>query len=210
MNSRILKSVFAFSILVLPLTLNAQVSLNVKHGIVASTFSKVGDLGDNDNISLSYTAGFFAVLPVGQTFAIQPEINYIRKGRLEKETTLGITNKTSFSANYLQIPILIRYTAPSVFGSSNAKLFLNTGFYDGILLHSEKRIKIGDELMGEDQTSDFKSNDWGLAFGGGVQFPFRQFVVQFDLRYDMGRTKITNQGDDYSTKALSLTMGVKF
>lgn len=210
MNSTILKNVFAFSILVLSLTANAQVSLNVKHGIVASTFSKPGDLGDNNNVSLSYTAGFFGVIPLSQTFAVQPEINYIRKGRFEKETALGVSNKTSFSANYLQIPLLIRYTAPSVFGTSNAKLFLNTGVYDGILLHSGKRIKTGDEIIGKDQTHDFKSNDVGLIFGGGVQFPVRQFLVQFDLRYDMGLTKITNQSDSYTTKALSLTMGVKF
>lgn len=210
MNSKILKSVFAFSILVLSLTTNAQVSLNVKHGIVASTFSKLGDMGDNNNVSLSYTAGFFAVIPTSQAFAIQPEINYIRKGRFEKETAMGISNKVSTSANYLQIPLLVRYTAPSVFGSSNTKLFLNTGVYDGILLHSENRIKAGNEIIGRDETSDFKSNDWGLVFGGGVQFPCRQFLVQFDLRYDMGLTKITNQDDKYTTKALSLTMGVKF
>ncbi|HEX2934913.1 MAG TPA: porin family protein [Bacteroidales bacterium] len=210
MNSRILKSVFAFSILVLSLTTNAQVSLNVKHGIVASTFSKLGNLSDNNNVSLSYTAGFFAVIPTSQYFAIQPEINYIRKGRFEKETSMGVSNRIYSSANYLQIPLMIRYTAPSVFESPNTKLFLNTGIYDGILLHSERRIKIGDELAGKDQTSDYKGNDWGLIFGGGVQFPFRQFLVQFDLRYDMGLTKITNQNDNYTTKALSLTMGVKF
>lgn len=210
MNSRVLKSVFAFSILVLSLTTNAQVSLNVKHGIVASTFSKWGDLGDNNNVSLSYSAGFFAVIPMSQTFAIQPEINYMKKGRFEKETAMGISNKVSSSANYLQIPLLVRYTAPTVFGASNTKLFLNTGVYDGILLHSENRIKAGNEIIGRDETSDYKSNDWGLVFGGGVQFPFRQFLVQFDLRYDMGLTKITNQDDNYTTKALSLTMGVKF
>jgi hypothetical protein len=210
MKTRILKSAFAFSILVLPFALNAQVSLNVKHGIVASTFSKLGDLGDNSNLSVSYTAGFFAIVPLNSSFAVQPEINYVKKGRLENETTLGIANKTSSSGSYLQVPVLMRYTAPGVFGSSNAKLFLNTGFYDAILLHSEKRIKIGDELVGEDQTKTYKHNDVGLVFGGGVQFPFKQFLVQFDLRYDMGLTNITNQNDDYSTKALSLTMGVKF
>lgn len=210
MNSRILKSVFAFSILVLSLTTNAQVSLNVKHGMVASTFSKLGDLGDNNNISLSYTAGFFATVPLSNSFSLQPEINYVSKGRFEKQTAMGVTNRTSLSAKFLQIPLLIRYTAPNVFGESSTKLFLNTGVYDGILLHSERRIKTGDDMIGKDQTSDFKGSDWGLVFGGGVQFPFRQFLVQFDLRYDMGLSKITNQNDNYSTKALSLTMGVKF
>jgi outer membrane immunogenic protein len=210
MKTRILKNIIAFSMLLLPLGINAQVSLNVKHGIVASTFSKIGNLGDNEHITLSYTAGVFAIVPMSNSISIQPELNYIRKGRLEEFSTLGVSNKTKSSAEYLQIPVMIRYTPADVLGASKAKLFFNAGMYEGILLHSETRIKSGNELTGVDQTDAFKHTDFGLVFGGGVQFPCKQFLVQFDLRYDMGLTKITNQNDNYHTKALSLTMGVKF
>jgi hypothetical protein len=210
MKTQILKSIFAFSILIASFTLNAQVSLNVKHGIVASTFSELGNLGDNDHISLSYTAGVFAIVPVNNTFGIQPELNYIRKGRSEENNVQGISNKIKSSAEYLQIPVMLRFSPANSSESSKTRMFLNTGIYESILLHSETRIKSGNDMVGKDQTKEYRNNDFGLVFGGGVQFPFKQFLVQFDLRYDMGLTKITNQSDNYSTKALSLTMGVKF
>jgi len=209
MNTKIFASM-VLALVLIPVFSNAQVSFTLKQGVTASTLSEIGDLGDNNNISLSYTIGGFAIIPLNGKLSFQPEVNYNRKGRFEKSTISGITQRASQSYDFIQVPLLLRVTPANMLTNSNAKVFFNGGVYEGFVLKSQALVKANDAIVGTDITDKTKNNDFGVVFGGGVEFPFRSMMLQFDLRYDMGLTKITNQSDNFQTKALSLTMGVRF
>ena len=111
-----------------PIMAEAQISFDTRHGIAISTLSKPGDLYDNDNLTVSYTGGAFAVIPMVKNLAIQPEINYIRKGRCDENNLSGSSQETTCKYHYLQVPVLARYNA-IITGNSESCIFFNAGPY---------------------------------------------------------------------------------
>jgi outer membrane immunogenic protein len=190
--------------------LKAQVKPVIRLGIVASTFSSIGDIYDNDCISVSYVAGGAAIIPVKSIISIQPEINFLRKGRYDSEKISGIRIKTLQYVNYLQVPILLRLTPVSLTEGLKSKIFFNVGPYGSLLINAKNRVKTNGKTTTSDQKDSYKGSDLGLIIGSGVQFPIKRTNFQVDLRYDMGFTKVSEISDNYSTKALSLAIGILF
>ena len=194
---------------IVPFMARAQVSFGTRQGITISTLSKPGDLYDNDQLTVSYTGGVFASIPLVKNLAVQPEINYIRKGRCSENNISGTSQETTCKYNYLQVPVLARYSS-SLSGYPKSSIFFNAGPYAAVLLKSERNLSNGNELPASQVTETDKSPDLGLILGGGITFPVNKFKFQVDLRYDMGLSKLDNQPDDYRTKALSLAVGIAF
>jgi hypothetical protein len=208
MKTKNLKSVLIAIIALVPVLSEAQVQFYLKQGMVVSTLSNIGNLGDNTNSKLTFTVGGFASIPLNNTVSFQPEVNYVRKGRSESMDISGVSAKTSLASDYIQIPLLVRFTPKDLLGDVKSKFFFTTGLYESILLNSEQIVKAGNAISGNNVTSDYKKSDFGLVFGGGVQFPFRQKTLQVELRYDLGLTKVSDSYSNYNTKALSLTLGM--
>jgi hypothetical protein len=191
-----------------PFKAGAQFAIGTRHGIAISTLSKPGDLCDNDNLTASYTGGLFVNIPMVKQLSLQPEINYIRKGRCD-ENNPGNNVGTTCNYNYLQIPVLARYTR-GLGNSSKSSLFFNAGPYSSLLLKTDNHLANGDEVPASQVKEDKKTPDFGLVMGGGVIFPVKKVKIQFDLRYDLGLTKLDNQPSDYRTKSLSIAAGILF
>lgn len=189
---------------------NAQVKPIVRLGVAASTLSNIGDLYDNDCISVSYVVGGSSIIPIKGIVDIQPELNLIRKGRYDNESVSGIRVKTLQYINYIQVPILLRITPLSLTEGLKSKVFFNIGPYGSMLLNAKSRVKTGGKSVTTDQKDNFQSSDFGLIIGSGVQFPFKTMTFQFDLRYDTGLTKVSEVNEKYNTKSLSLAFGVLF
>ena len=51
------------------LSAEAQTTLGIKNGIAASTFSDKGNLYNDNNVTLSYTAGFFTNIHLNKSLA---------------------------------------------------------------------------------------------------------------------------------------------
>ncbi|MGE4289019.1 MAG: porin family protein [Salinivirgaceae bacterium] len=186
----------------------AQINIGLRHGIAASTFSDKGDLYDNDNIICSYTMGAFFTLPVMNSLAIQPEINYVRKGRSNETSEINAAYGTDFMLHYLQVPVLLQYRHTEILNKVESVFYINAGPYAAFALNTQLREPAkseGDFMMREIESDH---NDWGATFGIGIQTPIRQKDVRFDLRYDMGLSEIEAQPSDFRTKSLSLTIGI--
>jgi hypothetical protein len=190
------------TILLLSTVSYAQVNVGVRNGIVVSTLSTKGDLLDNSNVTLSYTAGAFMAVPVCKSFAIQPEINYVRKGRSNENAELNTTTDTDFRLDYLQVPLLLQYRDNKMIGNTGSAFYVNAGPYAAFALGSKVNPS------GNIVLSESKKTDWGATIGVGFQTPAFDRSIRFDLRYDMGLSGIANQPADYRTKALSLTVGI--
>ena len=199
---------FASALMLVSVSTFAQTTFGLKQGAAMTTLSAKGDLYNDNNISYSYNAGLFATIPVNTFLAIQPEINYVRKGRCNETTELNTTTKTDFLLHYMQVPVLLQYRNNQLLNKSASVFFINAGPYAGFVLDTQTRVSESSEGGMLVPVEDDKNTDWGAVFGIGVQTPIRGKEVRFDLRYDMGLSEIANQPTDYRTKALSLTVGI--
>jgi len=204
-NSIMLASVL---FMLVPMTTFAQVNIGLRHGIAASTLSDKGNLYNDNNVTLSYTAGAFATFSLNKSLAIQPEINYVRKGRSNETTELNTAIKTDFLLHYMQIPVLLQYRNDQLLNKSGSVFYINGGPYAAFALNTQTRVSKNDEGGVLLPVNDGKKTDWGATLGIGFQTPIRQKDVRFDLRYDMGLAEIDQQPSEYRTKALSLTIGI--
>lgn len=186
----------------------AQLSVGLRQGIAATTFSDLGDIYDNSNIICSYTAGAFLTLPVTSSLAVQPEINYVRKGRSNETDELNATFGTDFMLHYIQVPVLFQYRNTEILNKAESVFYINAGPYTAFALNAQTRETNKDEGDFVVNVKESNNNDWGAIFGIGFQTPIRQKDVRFDLRYDMGLTEIEAQPADFRTKSLSLTIGI--
>lgn len=187
---------------------NAQVSFGTRHGVSLSTLSKTGDFADNDKMIATYTGGLFVVVPFKGDFAIQPELNYLCKGRSTIKSESGVAEFSS-RYHYLQVPVMLRYNSNAT-GNENTKLYFTAGPYASALLKSQCKLKNCNEWTDDKYDNEEKDPDLGVIIGMGVTFPVKNLKLQADLRYDMGLSKLNFQPDNYRTKALSLTLGILF
>ena len=199
---------FASALMLVSVSTFAQTTFGLKQGAAMTTLSAKGDLYNDNNNSFSYNAGLFATIPVNTFLAIQPEINYVRKGRCNETTELNTTTKTDFLLHYMQVPVLLQYRNNQLLNKSASVFFINAGPYAGFVLDTQTRVSESSEGGMLVPVEDDKNTDWGAVFGIGVQTPIRGKEVRFDLRYDMGLSEMANQPTDYRTKALSLTVGI--
>lgn len=187
--------------MLLPLFSNAQIHLGTRHGVSMSTLSKTGDLYDNDELKIAYTGGVFAQIHLKPSLTIQPEVNYICKGRSSENE-----NSEDATLHYLQIPVLAGYE----FGlNKSLSAYLNAGPFVAPLLKSEYKGISGSDINSNADATD-KKTDFGLIMGGGILIPVNKVKIMIDLRYDLGLGKLDQQPEDFRTKALSLTTGIKF
>ena len=186
----------------------AQINVGLRHGIAATTFSDNGNLYKDNNVTLSYTAGAFATIPVAKSLAIQPELNYVRKGRSNETKELTTPIETDFMLHYLQVPVLLQYRNDQLLNKSGSVFYFNGGPYAAFALSTQTRVSKSSEGGIIVPLDDSKKMDWGATLGIGFQTPIRQKDVRFDLRYDLGLSEIELQPSEYRTKALSFTIGI--
>lgn len=205
MKTKILLASLAILLMINPFSSSAQISYGTRHGVTISTLSKIGDLYDNNDLSYSYTGGIFAAYSFKHGISVQPEINYLAKGRKNESTGTNLANETDYTYHYLQVPVLCRYTARA---TDKCSLFLNAGPYAAALLKTETKSSVGTENLSSNE--DSKKPDVGILLGGGISVPVQKIRLEFDLRYEMGLVPLDNQPDDFRTKAFSLTAGIRF
>jgi len=192
----------AFVLISLTTGLYAQNQFGLRQGAAVTTLSMKGDLLDNSNVTFSYVASAFYDLQLNKSFAIQPEINYIRKGRYNETSQLNISNPTDFLLHYVQVPVLLQFRDAKTMEQSGSCFYINAGPYAAFVAGNQTRPS-NSALVQESSKAD-----WGATFGIGYQTPIFKKDIRFDLRYDMGLSSIANQPDDYHTKALSFTLGI--
>ena len=186
----------------------AQINLGIRSGIAATTFSDQGNLYQDNEVTFSYTGGVFAAIPVIKSFSIQPELNYVRKGRSNETTELNTTVITDFMIHYLQVPVLFQYRNDQLLNKSGSVFYINGGPYAAFVLNTQTQVSDSNEGGSLVPVNDSKNTDWGATLGIGFQTPVFKKDICFDLRYDIGMSEIQQQPTEYRSKALSLTVGI--
>lgn len=190
--------------------LSAQVGL--KAGINLSTLSQKGA----DLISLSwepaigFTVGAFYAFNINDYLTIQPELYYSKKGGKLEGSLFNLLASKSLSIHYLELPLLLKIKFPTP-GRIKPNVFV--GPYGSLKLSDKGEIKVfGIEL--EEELIKIKGSDFGLVFGGGIDFKVRDAVVILDIRYDLGLVNIAEPllgvENEMKNRSLILMVGVGF
>jgi hypothetical protein len=142
------------------------------------------DVPDNVKMKIGLAAGGYITYAFNDLFAIQPEVLYAMKGYKYDYTSLitpyaKTTNSVKLS--YIEIPVLGK-----VLLRGNEKFKPN--FYAGPAFGFLMSAKNQDT----DIKSDLKSMDIGLIGGAGAEIPMGSGKLTFDVRYEVGLTKIDN------------------
>jgi len=130
-----------------------------------------------------FTFGAFVSFDLGRFLAVQPEVNYLTKGVNGSE----IDESSEWKFTYLEIPVLLKCRIP-VRGNIQPGVFL--GPYLGI--NTKSRVtEMENDTTEETDLEDFtESLDYGLVFGGCVEYQvgFGKFIL--DVRYVLGLANI--------------------
>jgi hypothetical protein len=138
-------------------------------------------------------------------FSIQPEILYIRMGTRLQEA--GSSDWMEIRLDYVQVPVLLKINvlpgpiSPMIYGGPyGAYRFAARGAVSGVA----GAVDIGDA---------YKTTDYGVVFGGGIDFKLVVIKLSAEVRYNLGLADILNEPDPGASsknKSLMGLVGISF
>ena len=145
-------------------TLTAEgIGYGAKAGLNMANFTG-DDVDDEAKVKLGATIGGFATIPLGDKFAVRPEILFTQKGTRYKKSEGEVDYTGKHKMNWLDIPILAVYQvadAISAFVGPYFDLYLGGEF----VLKAEgggESMEFDEKIEGE----DVNSLGFGIIFGG--------------------------------------------
>jgi Outer membrane protein beta-barrel domain len=188
-----MKKIIVLSLFVsLFITSKAQTTFGFKGGVnLASVKVVVPEAGMSVSTSnnTSFFLGGYMNHLLSENLSIQPELLYQGMGFKFSGETLN--------SNYISIPVVLKYAITSFIN-------IEAGPQIGFLMSAK--------AMGEDVKDAFKSTDFQLVFGGGINFTNK---IQANVRYGIGMSNISENyhstfGNGTSTKSSALSIGLSY
>ncbi|WP_420149487.1 porin family protein [Spirosoma sp.] len=186
------KTLFAASILAAGLfMLNSSDALaqgvartGVKGGLNASSLFYDNQGVSNKNERIGFHVGVFTQVPIGEFFAIQPELLYMTKGASANYDFAIFEGRNTFKLNYAELPVLATFKLGQA-------VEIQAGPYVSYLLNSNVTTN-GDLGSGSSAINrdNFNKIDYGIA--GGLNIYFGKAFV--GARYEQGLQRIANNG----------------
>lgn len=131
-------------------------------------------------------------------FGIETGIGLTQKGAVATPAQTGLTSNVDFNLNYVEIPLLLTMQVPTgpfplhprVFAGPQLG-FRSTCSLVGTVSGISASVDCGSGSLGT-ASLDTNSTDFGLVFGGGLDFPLAgPLAFTVDGRYDLGLSDIT-------------------
>jgi hypothetical protein len=192
-------------------SMNAQVKYGIHAGANLETQAELGLLWNNVDLYQGYTFGGFVDYKAGKILSLQAEVNYQKKGEKVESTPAGVKTVLRREFNYVSVPLLLKGNFHS--GSAGDKWDFNlfTGPYLGYLASVHSNLKSEGTTTRLDINEQAEKSDWGAIFGGGVTYNLRNGgALVFDLRYQMGLSKIDKEDPDLRNKGAGIVIGYRF
>lgn len=183
------------SILVLFVGMNAAMGQSTKPAGIAKgyfgakaglNFSNMTGATDvfTNKTKLGPVFSLFYNLPLGNNWAVQPELSYSGEGTnangpLGANNTQVLVAVTSY--NFLNIPLMLQYHTGGFYAEAGPQI--------GFLVGAKSTLKVGSgttDLMGQS-----KGNAFAVNFGAGYYFGRH---IGVGARYSLGLTNLDNSG----------------
>lgn len=168
------------TIVFLAIPLMAQTQLGVIGGVNIANLSGEDENGEKLDFSSRSGLGFGGVLALAlsENVSLVFEPMYLQKGATEKEQGVEATYKLA----YLEVPAFLRLA----FGTTNTRPYLIAGASFGFRMSADLKASEG-VLSAEVDIKDVtNSTDFGLGFGGGVNFKLENVSLFLEARYALG------------------------
>ncbi len=183
-------SLFAFT------TLYAKVPFGVKIGVNGANMLNLPE-GANNTTKMSFYAGVFTTIDMGDKFSLQPELIYSRQGaridpnQLFPDESEGLISQGELNRqirlNYINIPIAFSY---NVWGDLSISLVPQLG----INLNGTDRTIYNDRSV-KTSLNGIKRCD--LSLGVGVEYMIWS-RLDVTVRYNLGLTNIIKSKSDFN------------
>ena len=189
-------SIFALALLIAGAA-SAQFTAGIKAG---ANISKVEGKSFKQEFRYGYQLGGFALIGLGQKFALQPEVLYTQtQTRVDSnfkniyQSAFREVKNGDVKLNYLTIPIMLNYKFIGNF------LSLQAGPQFGVLLNKDKNLL-------ENGQAAFKRGDFSMA--AGAQIKISKAVVSG--RYVVGLNNISDIGNQnkWNNEAIQVSVGL--
>jgi opacity protein-like surface antigen len=140
---------------------------------VAKINTDYNELDEFLDSRVGFIGGAYITYSLNRQFAIQPEILYVNKGAAKDLILINAT----WAIDYLEVPVLLKFDiVPN--GPVHPNLFVGPAM--SVLMSSKFHVLDYDF----DVSDGMKTMDFGLVFGGGLDY--KRFT--FDVRYTLGLT----------------------
>jgi opacity protein-like surface antigen len=140
----------------------------------------------NSSSRTGFSIGGVLDLTLSENIALRFEPMYLQKGAKEEEA--GVTAKYKFT--YIEVPAFIKVA----FGTSNTRPYIMAGPSLGFLLSADIEGEEGGVTASFDFKDVMSSTDFGLGFGGGVNFQLETLSIFLEARYALGLTDVFKGG----------------
>ncbi len=192
---------------------------------------------DNNNMysdAIGLSTGLSFIYRFSKHFALQSDLLFERKGyklkgesnSLFKYTPGGYyTLDNRLSLDYVTIPMLVNVSFGEKF-----TLYFNAGIYAAMLINArctgtaytttstESSYQVYKITVYNDIDGYMKSNDWGWAAGGGLQYPvFKKYKLDLEFRYNQGFSniyaydynsfRVGNEDTEFINRSYSVSLG---
>lgn len=178
-------------------------------GKVGTNFSNVYDTNGEDFVAdgkFGFVAGGFLTIPLGQLFAIQPEVLYSQKGFKGSGKLLGSSYSYTRTTDYLDVPVFLAIRPVQYISILAGPQFS--------YLLSEKN-EFTSAVSNSSQEQQFNNDNIRkntLSFVGGADVNFSSFVIGARVGWDLKN----NAGDGtsstprYKNMWYQATLGYRF
>jgi len=219
----LLSLTFLLAFFVLPI--NAQVKLGLQAGVnLADISMDPTPTGLETSLRTGLLFGGILNYNFSPLLSLQVEPAYIQKGAAVDasmtEDGVNIKIEATFSANYVDIPVLLKAS----FGNQQIKPFLLAGasvafLLGDVKLNIDKATANGQDVTNiltkeqKEQIQKSKSTDFVLNFGAGVLIPIGQADIFIEGQYNLGLTNVNDEPGDNTkikTKGIQIKAGALF
>ncbi len=147
--------------------------------------------GSGPDMRTGFAAGLYLRYGIGTNVYLQPEVLYTMKGAKYTATVtdplLGsVDADITTKFDYIEVPILLKYAF-----TSTSTITPNLSVGPAIAFKTSSKVKA--EVFGIGGSADVpmvKSTDFGICFGGGLDFAMGKSAMALDVRYTMGLSRV--------------------
>ncbi len=176
-----------------------NMSAGIQGGVTLANLG--GDLSGDLDSKTGFAGGAFFALDLHDYFRLQFQGQYVQKGAKESD----IDEK--LKVDYIELLVPLTLTIP--IGDSSIEPRLYVGPALGFNISS--KFTNGES---EDCKDITKSTDFGVFFGGGVDFMLGSGAIMLDVWYNLGLSNINDDTDSdtfsVKTKTLQIMAGYRF
>jgi hypothetical protein len=173
-----------------------QISFGVKGGINMANLVFDPEPDDTMDNLMGLAAGGVLSFNLSPSACLDGEVLYIQKGASQDMEIEGCTNEADLKLTYLAVSPMLRF---KIHTQSMTPYFLAGGEFAFLL---SAKSTGSSECNGQTEDFDvdvkdyYKSTDFGVSFGAGVEFMAGSTSLFVEGRYAMGLTDISDVPDD--------------